>query len=158
MRWVKALGGVFAVVLGDERRQRLLLARDQLGLLPLFYAADHARLALSSTLPVLVGLPGLADAWDAAALDSFLTLGVVVPPATFHPAIRQLAPGELALWEDGRLKTQPFWQLTFPERRMARDDFSALFRAQALEALRLRQTGAVSGLLLSGGIGAAALP
>jgi asparagine synthase (glutamine-hydrolysing) len=154
---VKALRGAFALVLWDERRQRLLLARDQLGLLPLFYAADHARLALSSTLPVLVGLPGLADTWDAAALDSYLTLGVVVPPATFHPAIRQLAPGELALWEDGRLKTQPFWQLTFPERRMTRDDFSALFRAQTLEALRLRQTGVVSGLLLSGGIGAAAL-
>jgi asparagine synthase (glutamine-hydrolysing) len=154
---VKALRGAFAFVLWDERRQRLLLACDQLGLVPLYYATDGPRLAAASALPALTRLPHVAGSWDPAALDAFLTLGTVPPPATFHTAIRRLGPGELALWEDGRLRTQRYWQLTFPERRMTRPDVPALLREQMLEAVRLRQTGVVSGLLLSGGLDAAAI-
>src|SRR5262249_59916739 len=95
--------------------------------------------------------------WDPAALDAFLILGDVPAPATFYPAIRQLGPGELAVWEDGRIRVQQYWQLTFPERRMASGELPALFRTQLLEALRLRQAGVVSALLLSGGLGAATL-
>jgi asparagine synthase (glutamine-hydrolysing) len=154
---VKALRGAFALVLWDARRQRMLLARDHLGLQPLYYAVDHERLAASGVLRALARLPGVGDAWDPSALDALLTLGHVPPPATFYPGVRQLRPGEMAVWESGRLRTQQYWQLTFPERRMTRADFPALFRAQVLEALRLRQAGVVSALLLSGGIDAAAL-
>lgn len=154
---VKALRGAFALALWDERRQRMFIARDALGLLPLYYAADAGRLAVASALPPLASLPGLGDAWDATALDAFLTLGAVPPPATFYPAIRQLGPGEMGVWEDGRLRLQRYWQLGFPARRMARDDLGEVFRQQVQEALRLRQAGVVTGLLLSGGLGSAAL-
>jgi asparagine synthase (glutamine-hydrolysing) len=154
---VKALRGAFALALWDERRQRLLLARDQLGLVPLYYTADAHRLAAASALPELLAVPGLAGTWDALALDAYLTLGAVPPPATFYTGIRQLGPGELAIWEGDRLRTQRYWQLTFPERRLARPDAAALLRAQLLEALRLRHAGVVAGLLMSGGLGSAAL-
>src|SRR2546425_664512 len=154
---VKALRGAFAVALWDERLQRLLLARDQLGLVPLFYAADGRRLAAASSLPALVALPALAGTWDPAALEAFVTFGLVPPPSTVYAGIRQLGPGEMALWEDGRLRTQRYWQLTYPERRMTRADLPRLIREQLLDALRLRQAGMVSGLLLSGGLDAAAL-
>jgi asparagine synthetase B (glutamine-hydrolysing) len=154
---VSALRGAFAVALWDERRRRLLLARDQLGLVPLYYAHDRGRLAAASRLPPLVALPGLATAWDVAGLDAFLTFGGVPPPATLYPAIRQLFPGEMLVWEDGRLRAQRYWQLAFPERRLARGDLSAFLRTQLVEALRLRQAGAVGSLLLSGGLDAAAL-
>src|SRR6185369_2555102 len=142
---VKALRGAFAFVLWDERRQRLLIARDQLGLVPLYYAADGHRLVVSSMLPAVTAFPGAAGTWDAAALDAFLTLGAVPPPATFHTGISQLGPGELAVWEDGRVRTQRYWQLTFPERRMTRPDVPAVIREQMLEAHRLRQAGMVTG-------------
>ncbi|HJQ83580.1 MAG TPA: asparagine synthase-related protein, partial [Candidatus Binatia bacterium] len=154
---VKALRGAFALALWDQRLQRLLLARDQLGLVPLYYVADGGRLAAASSMPPLLAIPGLAGTWDATALDAFLTLGCVPPPATFYTGIRQLGPGELAVWEGGRILTQRYWQLTFPERRMARPDVPGLLREQTLEALRMRQAGNVSGLLLSGGLDAAAL-
>jgi len=154
---LQALRGAFAVALWDARLQRLFLARDQLGLVPLYYAVDGRRLAAASTLPTLLAIPGLAGPWDAAGLDAFLTLGLVPPPATFYSGIRQLRPGELVLWEDGRVRTQRYWQLTFPGRRMTRADVPALLREQLLEVLRLRQAGVVSGLLLSGGLDAAAL-
>ena len=153
----KALRGNFAFALFDARHGRLLLARDQLGLVPLFYAAERARLAVASALPPLLALPGLVSGWDPAALHTFLALGTVPPPATLYPAIRQLAPGELAVWEDGRLKPQRYWQLTFPERRLARADTPTLLRTHLAEAVQLRQAGVVHGLLLSGGLGAGAL-
>src|SRR5207247_2310240 len=154
---VKALRGAFAVALWDERLQRLLLARDQLGLVPLCSAADGRRLAAASSLPALAALPALVSAWDPAALETFVTFGLVRPPSTVYAAIRQLGPGEMGLWEDGRLRTQRYWQLTFPERLLKRADLPRLIREQVLEALRLRQAGRVSGLLLSGGLDAAAL-
>src|SRR5438128_7485371 len=157
LKCVKALRGAFALALWDARRGRLLLARDHLGLVPLYFAADGNRLAASSALRALVALPGLATAWDAAALDAFLTFGFVPPPATLHPAIRPLAPAEPAVWEGGRLRLQRYWHLSFPERRLAAADAAALVREQAREAIRLRLAGVVAGLLLSGGLDAAAL-
>jgi len=154
---VKALRGGFALALWDQRLQRLLIARDQLGLVPLYYVADDGRLAVASRLPVVAALPGLGGTWDATALDAFVTLGCVPPPATFHTGIRQLGPGELAVWEDGRLRTQRYWQLTFPERRMLRSDVPAALREQVTDAVRLRQAGVVAGMLLSGGLDAAAV-
>src|SRR5690348_5642459 len=81
---VKALRGAFAVALWDDRLQRLLLARDQLGLVPLYYATERGRLVFASALPSLARMPELATTWDAAALDAFLALGCVPPPATFY--------------------------------------------------------------------------
>ena len=154
---VQALRGAFALVLWDARRRRLLIARDQLGLVPLYYATEAKRCAAASALPLLTRLPGLTSAVDLAALDAFLTLDTVPPPATFHPGIRQLHPAEVLVWEDGRSRGRRYWQLGFPERRVARAAVPGLLREQLTEALRLRQAGALPGLLLSGGLGAATL-
>jgi asparagine synthase (glutamine-hydrolysing) len=154
---VSSLRGAFALVLWDSRRRLLLLARDQLGLAELYYAADGSRLAIASRLPELGVLPGLTSAWDVSALDQFLALGAVPPPATIHPGIRQLRPGELGVWEDGRLRTQRYWSLVFPERRVTHADLVTLVRDQVVEALRLRQAGRVTGVLLSGGLHASAV-
>src|SRR5439155_1685706 len=111
----------------------------------------------SSALRALTALPGVAQAWDAAALDTFLTFGFIPPPGTLHPAIRQLAPAELAVWEGGRLRLQRYWHLSFPERRLAAADAAVLVRDQARDAIRLRLAGVVGGLLLSDGLDAAAI-
>jgi asparagine synthase (glutamine-hydrolysing) len=153
---VKALRGAFALALWDTRQQKLLCARDQLGAVSLYYAADEGRLAVSTSLAQLVARPGIPTTWDTAALDSFVTLGMVPPPATLYLAVRQLRPGELMLWENGRVRLQRYWQLTFPERRLARADLPALILGQVRDALRLRRA-AGDGLLLSPGLGAATL-
>jgi asparagine synthase (glutamine-hydrolysing) len=152
-----ALRGSFAIAIWDARRSQLLLVRDQLGLMPLYVAQDGARLAASSSLGPLLRLPGVSRAWDARALDAFLTLGCVPGPLTVYPAARQVRPGELLVWEDGRLKRQRYWHLTFPERRLMRADGAGLVRQRLLESLALRQTGTMSSLLLSGGLDAAAV-
>ncbi len=151
---MQALRGAFAVMLWDNRRRRLLLARDQLGLVPLYYVAEARRCAAASALPWLARLPGQTDAVDLAALDAFLALGVVPPPATVYPGIRQLHPAEVLVWEDGRIRGRRYWQLSFPERRVGEGAVPGVLRDGLVEALRLRQAGAVPGLLLSGGLGA----
>jgi asparagine synthase (glutamine-hydrolysing) len=153
---VKALRGAFALALWDARQQKLLCARDQLGVVPLYYSADEGRLAVSTSLATLVARPGIPTTWDASALDGFLTLGMVPPPATLYLAIRQLRPGELLLWENGRVRLQRYWQLTFPERRLVRADLPSLILGQVRESLRLRRS-AGDALLLSSGLGAATL-
>ena len=154
---VSSVRGAFALALWDTRRRQLLLARDQLGLGELYYATDGSRLVAASTLPGLAVVPGLTAAWDMTALDAFLTFGAVPPPATLHPGVRQLRPGELAVWEEGRVRTQRYWQLVFPARRVTHADLATLVRDQVTEALRLRQAGLVSGVLLSSGVHAATL-
>jgi len=154
---IKALRGAFAFALWDGRHHRLLLARDQLGVVPLYYTTERGRLAASTSMAALSAMPGVGGAWDAVALDSLLVLGVVPPPATLHPAIRQLHPGELVVWEDAKLRPQRYWTLTFPERRVAGSALGPMLREQLRESLRLRQAGVVAGVLLSGGLDAAAL-
>lgn len=152
-----ALRGTFAIAIWDGRRGQLLLVRDQLGIMPLYVAQDGARLAASSSLGPLLRLPGVSTAWDARALDAFLTLGCVPAPLTAYPAARQVRPGELVVWEDGRLRQQRYWHLAFPERRLLRADGAGLVRQRLLESLALRQAGTMSSVLLSGGLDAAAV-
>lgn len=154
-----ALRGGFAVALYDERHRRLLLARDQLGVIPLYWTADRGRFAASPEMALLSALPGVASAVDPAALDAALTLGCVPPPATLLPAIRQLWPGECLLFEDGRSRAQRYWQPIFPERRRSIADLPRLIRGQLAESLRLALGGTETGpaLLLAGGFASATL-
>lgn len=154
---VTALRGAFALGIVDQRRGRVLVVRDQLGLQPLYVIADGGRFAASDSLPALLGLPGVSAAWDLTALDAILTLGSVPAPATPYLAVRQVRPGELLQWDAGRVRHQRYWHLAFPERRLVRVDAPMLVRERLREALRLRQAGTVTGLLLSDGLLATAL-
>lgn len=154
---VSALRGAFAFALWDGRRGQLILGRDHMGLVPLYVSAERASLAASSSLPALLALPGVAGVWDAAALSSLLTLGCVPAPATLHPGVRQLRPGELLVWEEGRSRRHRYWQLRFPDPAQQRTDAGALIRERLGDALRLQQAGVVSAAMLSGGLGSAML-
>ena len=158
---VGALRGGFALALWDGRRQRLLLARDQLGLRPLYYLAERSRCAAASALAPLAVLPGVAGGPDLSMVDLVFAFGAVPAPATLYPGIRQLRPGELLVWESGRHRAHRYWQLRFPEARSARQvvsrDAARRAREQLDEAVRQRTAGVVTGLLLSGGLGAGTL-
>jgi asparagine synthase (glutamine-hydrolysing) len=155
---VSALRGAFAVALWDGRRGRLVLARDQLGVQTLFYAAARGHCVAATRLAPLLRVPGLAGAPDLAMVDVVLALGVVPAPATAYPGIRQVSAGELLVWEPGRLRTQRYWQLRFPDAREARRTVAReavrRVREQVDEAVRIRTAGAVGGMMLSGGLGA----
>ena len=155
---VSALRGAFALALWDGRRGRFVLARDQLGVQALYYAAGRGHCVAATRLGPLLRIPGLAGAPDVALVDVVLALGVVPAPATAYPGIRQVCPGELLVWEPGRLRTQRYWQLRFPEARDVRRTVAGepvrRIREQLDDAVRVRASGAVPAMLLSGGLGA----
>jgi asparagine synthase (glutamine-hydrolysing) len=154
-----ALRGAFALAIYDDRNRRLLLARDQLGIIPLYWTSDRGRFAAAPEMALLATLRGVASVADPAALDTALMLGCVPPPATLLPGIRQLWPGECVLFEDGRPRSQRYWQPVFPERRRSITDLPRMLRGQLSESLRLAHGAAeeAPSLLLTGGFASAAL-
>lgn len=89
------LHGTFALALWDDRRDRLVLARDRLGRKPLFVARHRDRLGFASGLDALIRELGLPRRLNPAALAQYLAVGVVPAPATLVAGITQLAAGEM---------------------------------------------------------------
>jgi asparagine synthase (glutamine-hydrolysing) len=105
--------GMFAFGLWDERRRRLLLVRDRVGVKPLYYsllAREGAPgLAFGSEPKALLPVPGVSRALDPAALDAYLDLYYVPPPLSMFEGIRQLPPGHLLVWQDGAVEIRRWW-------------------------------------------------
>ena len=151
---VDRLRGMFAFALWDAKRQVLLLARDRLGVKPLYYYHDGRRLIFGSEIKAILQDPGVPRSADPRALDDMLTYGYVVPPRTCFQGICELPPGTLLRYAGGTLSTKPYWDLEF---RVAEpyDEAASAERLLALlrESVRLRMISDVPiGALLSGGI------
>ena len=99
---VHALDGMFAFALWDERRGRLLLARDRFGEKPLFVHEHNGELLFASELTALLAAKPALRELDPAAIDAFFVFGYVPGPGTIAPGVRQLAPGHLLSWSAGQ--------------------------------------------------------
>jgi asparagine synthase (glutamine-hydrolysing) len=113
--FVQQLNGQFAIALWDARRGRLLLVRDRVGILPLFYTRQNGRLLFASTIKAL--LPVLAEAprLSVAALDEIFTFWAPRCPNTPFEGIFQVPPGHLLVVEGGELRERTYWDWQFPE-------------------------------------------
>jgi asparagine synthase (glutamine-hydrolysing) len=87
--------GMFALAIHDRRRQRLVLARDRMGIKPLYYAWDGRRLVFASELRTLVWHGGIAPRPDPAALELYLAFGFVPSPYALIQGVRKLPPGHV---------------------------------------------------------------
>ena len=148
--------GMFAFAIWERDSGCTVLARDRLGIKPLYYSADADRFAFASTLPALLAAGGVDTAIDPAALNHYLSFhSVVPPPHTMLRGVRKLRPAHyLTLDAGGRIEERSYWSLEF---RHAAPRSEAEWREGLLEALRAavrrRLVAAVDvGVLLSGGI------
>lgn len=107
--------GDFAFALWDARRQRLMLARDRMGVRPLFYTEHQGALFFASEIKALLTVPGIEAVIDPVALDQIFTLWAPIPPRTAFKGISELPPGHLMLVEGGRRTIQRWWTLTYPD-------------------------------------------
>jgi len=110
------LKGMFAFAICDLRgcSQKLFLARDHFGIKPLYYCERDGKLAFASEVKALLEVPGIEARINREALDQYLTFLWVPDPATMFEGIRKLPAGHFALWQDGALKIEQYWDLTFP--------------------------------------------
>ena len=92
-RCVEQFDGMFALAIWDERKQRLLLARDQIGKKPLYYWNDGGRIVFASEIKALLKHPGVSKQPDMTALYHYLTLSVTPAPSTMFAGIHKLETG-----------------------------------------------------------------
>lgn len=141
--FVNRLNGMFALALYDRRRQRVLLARDPLGIKPLFYAEIEGGLAFASEikgiLPALGRRPGLR----AASLQEYMIFRYVAWDRTFYEDIMRLPPGHIGIWEAGQLSLRRYW---FPSPSIEQ---ATLTLDEAVRQLGSTLEGAVRGQLIS---------
>jgi asparagine synthase (glutamine-hydrolysing) len=150
---VHLLRGMFAFALWDGRRERLLLARDRLGVKPLYYALPESGeigLAFASELKSLLHVPGVSRALDLESLAAYLAYLYVPHPRTAVAGARRLPPGHLLVAEAGRIEVRRYWSLD-PDAE-ADPDPERLWQLVS-EAVELRLVADVPlGSFLSGGI------
>jgi asparagine synthase (glutamine-hydrolysing) len=142
------LDGMFALAIWDERRGRLLLARDRAGKKPLFYYRDPHRFAFASEMKAFFAHPEIALEVDRDAIPYYFIYGYVPTPQTFYRHVRQVEPGALLLVDpDGGLTTKRYWSL--PAEPAERVAASAPSREDAARQVRDLVTRAVDRRLMS---------
>lgn len=149
------LNGDFAFALWDVREQRLILARDRMGVRPLFYTERNGTLFFASEIKALLRVPGVEAEIDPIALDQIFTLWTPIPPRTAFRGISQLPPGHLMLIEGDRRTIRPWWKLEFPDRGAERAGSEPVEELKSLldDATRIRLRADVPvGCYLSGGL------
>ncbi|HEY0876390.1 MAG TPA: asparagine synthase (glutamine-hydrolyzing) [Vicinamibacterales bacterium] len=155
-RCVDRFRGMFAFAVYDTRERRLLLARDRLGVKPLYYAElPGTGLVFGSEIKALLQDPDVPRDWRPEAIDAYLTLLYIPAPGTIYSAIRKLPPAHVLVAEHGRIRTERYWDLPFtgdgdPAREEA---YLEELDAHLRDAVRLRLVSDVPlGAFLSGGI------
>jgi asparagine synthase (glutamine-hydrolysing) len=154
---VDRLRGMFAFALWDAGRRRLMLARDRLGIKPLFYALTAHGCLFASEQKAILETESVPRRLDPLALRDAFTFGFVRVPKTLMADIRHLAPGCVLLYEDGRATLSRYWDLTFPPRGEdalgSVDAWIEAFRAKLGESIALHLRSDVPlGAWLSPGI------
>lgn len=157
-RFVDRLVGDFAVALWDARRRRLVLARDRVGVRPLFWTRAGGRLLFASEVKSLFALPDVPRRLDLRALAETFTFWAPLAPRTPFEGVLALEPGHVMTVEDGRIEVQRYWDWVFPaeaDLAGARPDGEVLEEARAVidDAVRIRLRSDVPvGAYLSGGL------
>jgi asparagine synthase (glutamine-hydrolysing) len=158
-RCVERFYGMFAFAIWERDSGRVVLARDRLGIKPLYYAEPAGRLRFASTLPALLTAGDVDTSIDPVALHHYMSWHAVVPaPRTILKGVRKLAPATLCIIEpDGRRSEQTYWSLTVgpraEDRKFKEDDWREAVRATLGKAVERRRVADVPvGVLLSGGL------
>ncbi|MEF7616867.1 XrtA/PEP-CTERM system amidotransferase [Aquincola sp. MAHUQ-54] len=161
-RCVDRLRGMFAFGLWDSKRQTFFLARDRLGVKPMFYAAlADGWLLFGSELKSLLAHGELDRDIDPFAVEEYFALGYVAEPRTIFKQARKLPPAHTLLWRRGEPMPQPrpYWDVRFTlDNGITAEDACAELRDRLQEAVRLRLIAEVPlGAFLSGGVDSSAV-
>jgi asparagine synthase (glutamine-hydrolysing) len=148
-----SLDGMFALGIWDQSAGQLTLARDRIGVKPLYYAPlPDGGIAFASELSALLVHPDVDRAFDERGLASFFFRDYVQPPTTIVRGAQKLEPGHSLIWNDGKLSSaRRFWHLRVGREKSAGDQDS--LRTQLHAAVKAQLVSDVPvGVFLSGGI------
>ncbi|MFO7889326.1 MAG: asparagine synthase (glutamine-hydrolyzing) [bacterium] len=149
----KKINGMFAFALWDGKKKKLMLARDRIGIKPLYYYQDGEKLVFGSEIKTILQCDNLDKSIDLVALNNFLTFEYIPSPRSIFKNIHKLEPGHWLTWSHGQLNDSSYWD--FVPRKKFWKASEAQQRMQEImqDSVRLRLISDVPlGAFLSGGI------
>ena len=157
---VEKIRGMFAFAIWDIQNRRLFLARDRIGIKPLYYASIPGGMIFASEIKALLASSLVPRKLDSNGIHAFLELGHIPPPWTAIRDIRPLEPGHSAVWQDGKLSLRRYWSLPASSNghpaklRVVADELcDTLVRAARMHLM----SDVPIALFLSGGVDSAAI-
>lgn len=112
--FVSQLRGEFALALYDEKKQRLVVARDRFGIKPVCYAVQDGQLLVASEAKALFAM-GLEASFDSESVYHTLNMQYTLPDRTLFSGVKQLPPGHFLLAQDGQIRIEKYFDLDYPE-------------------------------------------
>ncbi len=159
---VERFRGMFAFALWDRNKQTLFMARDRLGVKPMYYAVlDDGLLLFGSELKSLMAHPGLKRDIDPLAIEEYFALGYVAEPRTIFKQALKLPPGHTLAIRRGEAVGQPreYWDVRFTlDNKIGLEDACSELQRRLIESVKLRMIAEVPlGAFLSGGVDSSAV-
>ncbi len=151
--------GMFAFAIWDARDESLFIARDRLGIKPLYYAHTPAGFGFASEIKALLAIPGLERSPDLDALDQFMTFLWTPDPKTAFRGIFKLPPAHYLVYRDGKTAVSEYWDIEFEEDETRSEaEWIEALREQITRSVRRQMISDVPlGAFLSGGLDSSAL-
>ncbi len=152
---LEKLRGMFAFAIWDEKTKSLFLARDRVGIKPLYYSLTDTSLVFASEIKAILADPSIAREIAPEMIDRFLTFLYVPGQETLLKGIRKLAPGHYLLVKNGKAVIEQYWDLRFvgTTGRQTLKNAEADLASLLAEAVELHMIADVPvGVLLSGGV------
>ncbi|MDT4965808.1 MAG: hypothetical protein QOJ64_545 [Acidobacteriota bacterium] len=160
---VEHLRGMFAFAIWDQRRRELFIARDRLGVKPLYYVhTDDGSLYFASEIKSLLAARAVTPELNVGALPDYLANHATSGEETLFRNVKRLMPGHTMVWRDGKITIKEYWDVRFEREEEAPDlsdeDYIAEWKDLFETSVRLRLMADVPlGMFLSGGIDSSAI-
>lgn len=155
---IERLNGMFAFALWDERKQRLWLGRDRLGIKPLVYHSNGDRFSFASTLDALIAQNMFQKEIDEESLLLFLTLSYIPTPRSIWKNVHKLPPAHWMVVENGRAVMHRYWSIEPSSSCILHNEFVEEAGALVNDSIKLHGRSDVDvGTFLSGGLDSSAV-
>jgi asparagine synthase (glutamine-hydrolysing) len=153
-RCVDHLNGMFAFAIHDSRDDSVFIARDRIGIKPLYYAETPGGLVFGSEIKAILTHPDVSRDLDPVALDDYLTYKFIPAPRTIYSTIKKLLPGHWLKWQNNRCHIERYWSLSFEKKSSLSDeDLTLEFESRFSNAVASQMIADVPlGAFLSGGL------
>ena len=157
--FVSHLRGMFTIAIWDKKRERLIVARDHIGIKPLFFYNSDTILLFASEIKSILQHPAVVRELDYSALDAYFTNCFIPAPKTIFKNLHKLLPGHLLVVEKGEVATRQYWELDFyQQNEIGFEEAVQQFRSYFYKAVQMRMIAEVPlGAFLSGGIDSSAV-
>jgi len=150
---VNHLNGMFGFAIWDAPRRRLLLARDRVGIKPMYYHFSPTDFIFGSELKAVIAHPHVPRAVNLRALDQFLTLEYIPSPLTIFENIYKLPPGHRLILENDDISIEQYWNVTAAPQQLRDEEYLEAMTELLRDAVKIRLMSDVPlGAFLSGGI------